>query len=275
MHIAKTDYESNDSEEDIENEQEATNERREEEAITDTEILLTNDGNWTITKQNPDYIISINKITNVRSRDITYYNIDTKIPSLSINNIPEKVAITIAEYLVEEGANTAECYTSIRYIPRQPKANVVSFRAHPNFQKKPWYDWAMVQFEESNDDQEREIYNEEHNVDPAYPYGMYPCKLLSFFRIENKLLAVIHSTEYKNNSKDDSVLTERWKLEYKKENVNLWESVLRIIDIETIMDSVYVMQETPGFLPLLDKSRNETNLVVLVKKKNTWGTYFT
>ena len=84
--------------------------------------------------------------------------------------------------------------------------------------------------------------------------------------------AVIHSTDYKNNSRDDSVLTERWYLEYNKNK----EAVLRIVPIHSIIDSVYVMQQIPGYLPVIEKEKKskEDKLVILVKKKETWAKYF-
>ena len=96
--------------------------------------------------------------------------------------------------------------------------------------------------------------------------------MLAFFRIKHNLHAVIHSTNYKNNSLNDSVLTERWNLEYNKD-----KAVLRVVPIESIIDSVYVMQQTPGFIPIIDtktETVEEVDLVILVKKKETWANYF-
>ena len=83
--------------------------------------------------------------------------------------------------------------------------------------------------------------------------------MLAFFRIKNSVHAVIHSTNYKNNSLNDSVLTERWHLEYKKD-----KAVLRVVPIESIIDSVYVMQQTPDFIPIIDTEKEIVEEVDLV-----------
>jgi hypothetical protein len=137
----------------------------------------------------------------------------------------------------------------------------------------------MIQYEVVDQDRLREQYDKTNDVTPAYPYGMFPSKLLSFFRADDKMLCAIHSTSYKTSSKDDSVLTERWNLEYKEETIHNNQKGLvaqfRAVEIETIHDSVFVMQETPGLLPILDPDNGDTDLVVLVKKKTTWSTFFT
>jgi hypothetical protein len=153
------------------------------------------------------------------------------------------------------------------------------FRCHPNYNSKQWFDWCAVCYEDSIDEQ-RKQYNEENNINPAYPYGHYPCKVLCFFKMGNheQIHVVIHATEYKIDSIKDSALSEIWYLEYEKPrrtNPNERKAMISIIDVESITDSCYVVQETPGLLSVIDTIKKETNLVVLIKHRSSWSKYFT
>jgi hypothetical protein len=137
----------------------------------------------------------------------------------------------------------------------------------------------MVRFEKDPSDDERRKWDKINNNTPAYDYGIYPVKLLTFFCIRGSksIFAVVHCTDIKYTSEEDSVLTEKWYLEYEnRRNEPHQHAILRVIEIESIHDSIYVVQETPGFHPILDrKNMNQTNLVVLVKKRHTWSQFFT
>ena len=222
-------------------------------------------GIWRLNKDKADYTISF--------KDDGYgYHLESKLPSLSTSIIPETIANVIAEYIRREKIDKADCFTTLTFEPNNKSFEKKIFRAHPNYQSKKWYDSAIIQFVISQEDKDRKLFNEEYNVTPAYDYGTQPSKLLAFFRIKNNVHAVIHSTNYKNHSLNDSVLTERWHLEYNKNN-----AVLRVVPIESIIDSVYVIQQTPGFIPIIDKTKEkveEVDLVILVKKKETWASYF-
>jgi hypothetical protein len=234
-------------------------------------IGRTSDGYFQLAKDRPDYKI----ILHDDNKSNGLFSVEPLINNLTNDNIPPMIMNKIAEYLSSINATVANCYTTIIFCQNNNQQNKIIFRAHPNYQKKQWFDWAMVKFESSVSDEERAIYDRKNNVTPAYPYGMYPSKLLSFFEVNNSYKALIHSCHYKKSSEEDSVLTERWYMEYATQNENNKTAVLHVIDIESIYDSVYVIQETPGLLPILELQINDTNLVILVKRKSTWSQYFT
>ena len=96
---------------------------------------------------------------------------------------------------------------------------------------------------------------------------------------------------------EDSVISERWYLQYDKKT---FKAILQVIKVESIIDSAFVLQETPGLLPVLNvdnkdkdinknKSRKgkekvndkgiiknlDTNLVILIHPKGMWAKHFT
>ena len=154
------------------------------------------------------------------------------------------------------------------------------YRANPAYRGKPWYDWAMVRFELSEEEKKQFKYNKKHNIHSAYPPGYYPSKILAFIRINNTIKVVIHCTDSKKNTQFDSCLTERYYLEYQKKNMrnshhkNKHKIVptFRIVDVSNIHDRVYVVEESPGVHSELNK---ESKLVIHVKKRETWCKYFT
>ena len=94
--------------------------------------------------------------------------------------------------------------------------NSLIYRANPSFKRIAWYDWAVIQFEASDEDRCLVEYNKNNNTVAAYPAGFYQTKLLGFIKSYNSIIVLIHSTETKNNSINDSCLTERFYLEYEK-----------------------------------------------------------
>jgi hypothetical protein len=115
--------------------------------------------------------------------------------------------------------------------------------------------------------------------------------LLAFFKLEeDKVMAIIHTCESKVHSIEDSCLTEPWNLEYKRSVVNaeilgssvgeriqrhIRQPALRVVEVETLRDRVYVVEKSPGLRESL-LSGEETTLVVLVNDRKTfWPKYFT
>lgn len=100
-------------------------------------------------------------------------------------------------------------------------------------------------------------------------------------------MAIIHTCDSKISCKDDSCLTEKWKLEYQLKktgrgtnlnNVAFRKPLLRIVEASCIRDRVYVVEETPGLRESLsgdDQNKEETRNVVLVKDRSNWVQYFT
>jgi hypothetical protein len=91
----------------------------------------------------------------------------------------------------------------------------------------------------------------------------------------------MHCTQTKTSSIEDSCLTERWRLEYETKRrrnhdkvtfTSVKYPILRHYDVSCIHDRVYVVEESPGLHGELGLN---SDLVVLVKKKETWKNYFT
>jgi hypothetical protein len=134
----------------------------------------------------------------------------------------------------------------------------------------------MIRYEPSEIDIERQAVNREQNIESAYPPGYYPAKLLGFFKYMDNLHCIIHCTETKYNSDNDSCLTERWNLEYsngRQQNNNAFTTPLfRYCEVNSIEDRVFVVEESPGVWANLD---DKSPAVVMVKHKRTWKDYFT
>jgi hypothetical protein len=171
--------------------------------------------------------------------------------------------------------------------------NQLVYRCHPNYRGGgPWYDWCIVSFELSDEDQARTAVDYQMQASPAYPPGHYPCKLLAVFKNENNhWMCIVHCCSAKTDSAQDSCLTEVWYLEYEtivinqmslcgngtgkiiKSKVNKNRPLLRVVPCEAIRDRVYVVEENPGVYDTINP--NDSTLVVLVKKRSLWPPYFT
>jgi hypothetical protein len=184
--------------------------------------------------------------------------------------VPEVVVEFIGEIMETEGLESLNMFTEIIHKKK-------TYRAHPNYRNDgPWYDWAMVRYEPSHEDLERAERNLEHQIESAYPPGYYPAKLLGYFMLNENLHCVIHCTETKISSVNDSCLTERWNLEYnthQRRNRDMRTTPLfRHCEVECIEDRVFVVEESPGVWADL---QNMSSSVVMVKHKSKWKDYFT
>jgi hypothetical protein len=169
-----------------------------------------------------------------------------------------------------EGLDSLDIYTEVIHKKK-------TYRAHPNYRNDgPWYDWAVVRYEPSDVDIEREERNVDQNIESAYPPGYYPAKLLGFFKLNNYLHCIIHCTDTKINSDNDSCLTERWNLEYHYPNQRnrnqCIHPIFRSCEVDSIEDRVFVVEESPGVWADLQEMSSS---VVLVKHKCMWKDYFT
>lgn len=243
-------------------------------------------GMFCLKKEKPDYEIIFNKLY------IDGYDVESNIKTLNKNNIPKMISKTIAEYLMSVNETSAKCYTYANFFPTNSKNESMrkSFRCHPNYNKKQWFDWCVVNYGE-HIDVERNNYNKENNKIPAYPMGQYPCKVLCFFKVgdQTEINVLVHATTYKVHCAEDSVLTEVFYLDYdklpnfiektikkdEKDKGIISNATITVIDIKTISDSCYVVQESPGLLPVISSIDDDTNQVILVKHRSTWGKCFT
>ena len=168
--------------------------------------------------------------------------------------------------------NTLQIYTEIVLYN-------IRYRANPNYRGSSWYDWAFVRFELTDEERIQQKYNKKHNITPAYPPGYYPSKLLTFFKVDNELKVLIHCTETKKHTRNDSCLTERYHLEYYAPKRNrkgdlTQKPIFRIVDVKNIHDRAYVVEQYPGVHGEIEKEHG-SNLVIHVKKRNLWSKYFT
>ena len=215
-------------------------------------------------KNKPDYEVRINNM----SRAIIKWM--TSTPCV----IPEMLLKHFEMFLPNNEIAILEVFTEIYH------KNEI-YRAHPNYRGfGAWFDWCMVKYDMSSIDYKRKQFNVKHNIQTAYPEGYYPAKILCFFKNDNEIKCIIHCCDYKNNSIDDSCLTEKWNLEYKKissnnknNRVQVSIPILRVCDLSSIEDRIFVIQETPGEQSILE--RNMSSSIILIKKKETWASYFT
>jgi hypothetical protein len=106
---------------------------------------------------------------------------------------------------------------------------------------------------------------------------------------EDSVSAIIVTCESKEHSLEDSCLNERWNLEHKNRltvmaavlgnNQSVCKVIrepsLRVVNVKTIRDRAYIVEESPGLRENLS-SEDETTLVVSVKEqKRFWPQYFT
>jgi hypothetical protein len=127
----------------------------------------------------------------------------------------------------------------------------------------------MVKYTLSDDDNTRIIDNRHNNVSTAYPVGHYPAKILAFFEILGILHCLILCCDTKYKSDEDSCLAECWYLEYKviRKAPNIVDYVpkLRICEVASIADRVFVIEESFGIHGFKDSNSSR---VILVKKIN-------
>ena len=204
-----------------------------------------------------------------------------------------------------------ECTIS---LPEKPKERL-TFRSHPNHNNEgPFYDWAMVKFDV--DDKFEEDYGlgeEEHTT--CYTPETVPAKILGFCSspaeeegADDEVYALVHACTFrvKTLRNMDTVLTEAWELQYRKPSVparmekdgthkrkrkniyertgnrkrvteRLLEPVLTWVRLDSIVDRVFVMEESPGLkeqVLVQEDDRGEYAAVVLVKKWPLWADDF-
>jgi hypothetical protein len=179
--------------------------------------------------------------------------------------------------------STLDVFTEIKH-------DGMLYRAHPNYRGGgPWYDWAAVQFVPSDVDKQRNISDRRDLVLPAYPVGIYPCKMLAFFYIGNVLWFLSHPTMEKISSDEDSCLTERWNLQYVPKRykhdgkyILVQAPDITLYEVQSIVDRIYVVEEDPGIHAELGYKSSihaeleyRSSLVLLVKKREMWPKYFT
>jgi hypothetical protein len=195
--------------------------------------------------------------------------------------VPDVILNGFLEVMVEHHLNTLDVFTEVNH-----KGN--KFRAHPHYRGTgAWYDWAMIRFQPSDTDRQRDRDNRRRGTIAAYPMSFYPAKLLGFFSLNGEIHCLFQTTITKESSENDSCLTERWNLEYHEVRTRLPRGAtaqqrratpaefcptIRYCSIHCLEESVYVVQEDPG---LYGHMGEDSTVVVLVKKKPSWKIFFT
>ena len=140
-------------------------------------------------------------------------------------------------------------------------------RSHPNHKSGgSWHDWCMVRFETESPS--------ENQAQGHHPHDNHPCKTLCFYRSMLKgtpsgLKAVVHSCKASDHA-SDSVITERWELEYDESG----KPTTHHVDVETLGDPVLVLEEH-GPVPHEKKPSWSNGFVHLViNRENGWSTEF-
>ena len=187
--------------------------------------------------------------------------------------ITDSVRYKLSRFMKKHSILNLFLHTEIRH------KNII-YRAHPNYRGcGHWYDWCMVRFDLTEDDDIRREENMRLGITTAYPVGHYPAKILGFFMYEGKIHCLIHCCEYKKTSIKDSCLTECWDMEYvlinKDKGTGRKKDVyakLRICDMACIDDRIFVIEESPGVHYIKGE---HSSSVILVKKRYMWAPYFT
>jgi hypothetical protein len=132
------------------------------------------------------------------------------------------------------------------YVYTDYTRNSTSFRAHPSFDGKEWYDWAMVQFADE------EIPDQYDKTDSLFPLDFSPSKILAFFTSggrQGDVSTVICPCELSDH-KEDSTLCESWRmeLEHKRDRItNELFSTPRamVCPVDCLDEPVFVVEENP------------------------------
>ncbi len=124
-------------------------------------------------KTNHDYAI---KLLNNGYTQIIW---KTKTPAI----ITDSVRFKMSKFMKNKSLSVVLMHTEIKH------KNEI-YRAHPNYRAAGhWYDWCMVRYSLSEDDDLRRQYNIQHSITTAYPVGHYPAKIMVFFGILKKFIA--------------------------------------------------------------------------------------
>jgi hypothetical protein len=255
--------------------------RNDDDSITSDQSSITEDEQLVEDNMNPSQTLSVHPAYLIRR------NSGGLVKAKWLGRTQVEVPSALVHFFKNEGLleeiSTYKIHTEYFY-------NGLRYRAHPDYRSEgAWYDWCMVEYVPSVVDNRRERTNKSEDIISAFPPGYYPAKLLGFFwnQTPKKVMAIIHTCDSKISCKDDSCLTEKWKLEYQLKktgrgtnlnNVTFRKPLLRIVEASCIRDRVYVVEETPGLRESLsgdDQNKEETRNVVLVKDRSNWVQYFT
>jgi hypothetical protein len=223
--------------------------------------------------------LDVDKVTRTQKKKPCYrlFIVGTRLRvqwlTRTVRVVPELILLKLKLIMLEIGITELDIYTEIKH-------NGLTYRSHPNYRGGgAWFDWAAVRFEPSEEDVKRCKEDDENGVYTAFPHGYYPVKLLCYFKIEDVLHFLCHSTETKISSSEDSCLTERWNLEYERQRFGEgphleidFAPVLGYCEVACIHDRLYVVEESSGFHAQLG---DNSPLVVLVKNRILWPRYFT
>ncbi len=145
------------------------------------------------------------------------------------------------------GQHSASIYTEYKHY-----GDIM--RAHPNYRSDgPWYDWVMVALEGQASSSKRK---QGRNIQGHWDIKFIPAKVLCFFQVDsytNSTFALIHPCRRSKHS-GDSILFERWQLEYKQSSTTSNQSkmvpFLQYVNVNSFGDSVLVIEDEPGIFPL-------------------------
>jgi hypothetical protein len=162
----------------------------------------------------------------------------------------------------------------------------ITIRCHPDYQKEgEWYDWAMIRF----DDVENIPVPQGDEFSLTYHHSWVPCKCLGFLRnpLSGTVSVLLHACDWQteSESKMNSVITERWNMEYQLSSGSQanWSPRIRCIGIDSIARPCFCVQHVPGFCEMAkvnptdpkEKPLAQRRAVTLVRPRDQWGYCFT
>ena len=172
------------------------------------------------------------------------------------------------------------------------------YHAHPNYHNEGrWYDWVVIQYDSGLNPDFKQM-----GATPSYQPYEVPAKLLSFIldKETGSRKALVHACEFRSDNHLDSVLTEVWRLEYARtskrrpareetkhqpaeEAASYYKAIVRCVDIKSIVDRVFVLEEWPGLhegfwwtgrTNGVEDGFAYQNSVIMVQKRRLWAKHF-
>jgi len=215
-----------------------------------------------------------------------------KLQQILLPQVHPIVIATFARWFQNIGACRICCWTELII-------NGQRMRAHPNYQSKgEWYDWAMIRFNGSTQPREEDSFWLECDF-PAKIVAILSAPLkcykddidsgTSLEDLENKFITgvLVLCTEEPLSDDGESCLCQQYNVETRechiqnsnKERIKVLRPKLRLVSIESIVERVFVVEETPGlrehYIASPDPSKNATTDIVLVKnRRRVWVNEF-
>lgn len=149
-----------------------------------------------------------------------------------------------------------------------------SMRCHPDYHAEgAWYDWVEVRYTGSSFQGDKDhlgTFLHKHSV---------PAKVLAFLEHPDSgaAFALVHPCKWRDNSEQDTVLTEVWHQDFNWRG-DTGHPGVQLVRVDAIVGLCLVVEEVPGLKENVSKEEADTSFyttVILVRDRKTWGDRFT